>query len=101
MINKNIFSENSIDNNKINSLLYKDLDKKYDELLKFYNVKNKYIIDKTLTNFWYVGFIKFFPKSKIIHSYRNQKIIVYRFIRIYLKLMKHGFTIKIIWVNII
>ena len=74
LINKNIFSENSIDNNKINSLLYQDLDKKYDELLKFYNVKNKYIIDKTLTNFWYVGFIKiFFPKSKIIHSYRNPK----------------------------
>ncbi|OUW63094.1 MAG: hypothetical protein CBD61_03775, partial [Pelagibacteraceae bacterium TMED201] len=34
----------------------------------------KIIIDKTLTNFWYIGFIKiFFPKAKIIHVSRNPK----------------------------
>ena len=48
--------------------------KEYDDLLKFYNIKKEFIIDKTLTNFWYIGFLKiFFPNSKIIHCYRNPK----------------------------
>ena len=39
-----------------------------------FNIQSEFIIDKTLLNFWYVGFLKiFFPNSKIIHSFRNPK----------------------------
>ena len=48
--------------------------KKFNNFLKSFNVKSNYIIDKSLNNFWYIGFIKiFFPNSKIIHSFRNPK----------------------------
>ncbi len=44
----------------------------YYEFIKSYNINNEIIIDKTLLNFWYLGFIKiFFPNSKIIHVSRN------------------------------
>tara|TARA_A100000164_G_C21938739_1_gene789474 strand:+ start:924 stop:2447 length:1524 start_codon:yes stop_codon:yes gene_type:complete len=46
----------------------------YEKFMKSFNIKNEIIIDKTLTNFWYLGFIKIlFPKSKIIHVSRNPK----------------------------
>jgi len=46
----------------------------FNNFLKSFNVKSDYIIDKSLNNFWYIGFIKiFFPNSKIIHSFRNPK----------------------------
>ncbi len=54
----------------LNSNFYK----KYNEFIKSFNIKNNIIIDKTLINFWYLGFIKiFFPKAKIIHVSRNPK----------------------------
>ena len=46
----------------------------YNNFVKTFNIKNDIIVDKTLTNFWYLGFIKiFFPKAKIIHVSRNPK----------------------------
>jgi tetratricopeptide (TPR) repeat protein len=46
----------------------------YNQFIKSFNIKNNIIVDKTLTNFWYLGFIKiFFPKAKIIHTFRNPK----------------------------
>lgn len=73
-ITKSIISNGLIDENKINIFIQTDLDKKYQSALDNFNVKNEFIIDKTLTNFWYIGFLKiFFPNSKIIHSYRNPK----------------------------
>ena len=73
-VNQNIFKSKKLDENQVSIFLNKDLNKEYDEFIKNYNVKNNYTIDKTLTNFWYIGFIKiFFPDAKIIHSYRNPK----------------------------
>ena len=73
-ITGSIFSDNIIDENKINSFINQNLEKKFNNFLKSYNVKSNYIIDKSLNNFWYIGFIKiFFPNSKIIHSFRNPK----------------------------
>ena len=44
----------------------------YKEFIQSFNIKNQVIIDKTLINFWYLGFIKIlFPNSKIIHVSRN------------------------------
>ncbi len=73
-INENTSINQKFDKKKANDFLNKDLNKKYNDILKFYNIKKEFIIDKTLINFWYIGFIKiFFPNSKIIHSFRNPK----------------------------
>jgi hypothetical protein len=74
---------------KIFSKIYKNLDpksdifksfiegdfaKQYNDFLKSFNVNSNLVIDKTLTNYYYLGFIKiFFPKSKVIHVHRNAK----------------------------
>ena len=73
-ITNNIFTNKVMDDNKINSFINQNLEKKFNNLLKSYNIKNDYIIDKSLNNYWYIGFIKiFFPNAKIIHSFRNPK----------------------------
>jgi tetratricopeptide (TPR) repeat protein len=73
-INQNIFKNQKFDENNTSMFIEQNIHEHYNDFLKFYNVKNTYIIDKTLTNFWYIGFIKiFFPNSKIIHSYRDPK----------------------------
>lgn len=46
----------------------------YNKFIKSFNIKDNIIIDKTLINFWYLGFIRiFFPEAKIIHVSRNPK----------------------------
>lgn len=73
-INKNIIINNNIDTKLIDKFINLDFNKEYLDLLKFYNIQKEFIIDKTLNNFWHIGFIKiFFPNSKIIHSFRNPK----------------------------
>ena len=59
---------------ELKKILNSNFQKKYIEFIKSFNTKNAKIIDKTLTNFWYLGFIKIiFPKAKIIHVSRNPK----------------------------
>ena len=73
-ISKGTLINHKFDQKITNNYIHKNLCKEYDDILKFYNIKKEFIIDKTLTNFWYIGFLKiFFPNSKIIHSYRNPK----------------------------
>ena len=73
-INEYITTSNEIDETKIDTLMNKNLSKEYNTFLNSFNVQEEFILDKTLTNFWYIGFIKiFFPNSKIIHSYRNAR----------------------------
>ena len=73
-INKYITTNYEIDETKVSHLINRNFGEEYNNFLEFFNVKNDYVLDKTLTNFWYIGFIKiFFPKSKIIHSFRNPK----------------------------
>lgn len=73
-INKNVIENDSLDEDKADKFLDTDLNQKFDEFLKFFNINNDFLIDKTLSNFWYIGFIKvYFPNSKIIHSFRNPK----------------------------
>lgn len=58
----------------LKKFLNEDFAKEYDLFLKSFNINSNVIIDKTLTNYYYLGFIKiFFPKSKIIHVHRNPK----------------------------
>ena len=56
----------------LENFLNSNFQKEYYEFVQLFNIKNQIIIDKTLINFWYLGFIKiFFPNAKIIHISRN------------------------------
>ena len=67
-----IFRFINSDFENIKNFLNSNFDSEYEQFTKSYNIKNEIIIDKTLVNFWYLGFIKiFFPHSKIIHISRN------------------------------
>ncbi len=58
----------------IQNFLNSNFENEYNNFIKSFNIKNDTIVDKTLTNFWYLGFIKiFFPNAKIIHISRNPK----------------------------
>ena len=62
------------DSESLKNFLKSDFKDEYNTFIKSFNVKGKIVIDKTLTNFWHIGFIKiFFPKAKIIHVSRNPK----------------------------
>tara|TARA_B100001142_G_C14314319_1_gene647875 strand:- start:146 stop:1705 length:1560 start_codon:yes stop_codon:yes gene_type:complete len=74
IVNKNIIIENKINQSQIDLFLNQNVAVDYENFLKSFNIKNEFVLDKTLTNFWFIGFIVlFFPNSKIIHSYRNPK----------------------------
>ncbi len=73
-VNKKIFVDKKINENKVDKFISSNFGSEYNNFLNQFNIKKEFILDKTLTNFWYIGFIKiFFPNSKIIHSYRNPK----------------------------
>ena len=70
----NIIRDNKIDTLEADKLLKKDLAKQYMVFLENFEVQNNNVADKTLMNFWFLGFIKyFFPNSKIIHCSRDPK----------------------------
>ena len=83
--NVSTISESNFIPEKVNKYLNKDseglknflksnFEDKYNAFIKSFNIKDKIIIDKTLTNFWHIGFIKiFFPNAKVIHVSRNPK----------------------------
>ena len=74
IISSNIIEDHKIDLNKIDEFLSKDLKENYMFYLKNFKLDKEYITDKSLINFWFIGFIKhFFPNSKIIHCSRNPK----------------------------
>ena len=67
-----IFRFINSDFENIKKFLNSNFDSEYEQFTKSYNIKNEIIIDKTLVNFWYLGFIKiFFHTQKIIHISRN------------------------------
>jgi tetratricopeptide (TPR) repeat protein len=70
----NFFKDNEIVSNNVNNLLNLDLKKKYFDYLKLFNLRNSTITDKSLNNYFYLGFIKhYFPQSKLIHCQRNAR----------------------------
>jgi tetratricopeptide (TPR) repeat protein len=62
-------------NNIINDVSKIDsLKKNYENYIKYFDVKEKFITDKAPLNFRWIGFIKMiFPNSKIIHCTRDPK----------------------------
>ena len=73
-IPEKIYNEIKKNYEEFEKFLKLDFDFLYKNFIKCFNTHNKIILDKTLTNFWYLGFIKiFFPEAKIIHVFRNPK----------------------------
>lgn len=70
----NIIKNHELDFNTVDEFLGKDLTTSYMFFLKSFKFDKEYITDKSLTNFWFIGFIKnFFPNSKIIHCSREPR----------------------------
>ena len=58
----------------LNDLESKIITQKYNEYLNNFEIKKKYFTDKTLLNFFWIGFIKMcYPQAKIINCVRNVK----------------------------
>ena len=59
----NVFLKNGKPFKVTDNFINSNFGNEYDNFLKQFNINKKFILDKTLTNFWYIGFIKiFFPK---------------------------------------
>ena len=57
-----------------NQLKTNEILDKYNEFINSFNIKKSHFTDKTLLNFWWVGFIKIcYPNAKIINCRRNPK----------------------------
>ena len=70
----NFLKDKKIISNNIDDFLNLDLKEKYFDYLELFNLKNDVITDKSLNNYFYLGFIKhYFPESKLIHCQRNAK----------------------------
>ena len=70
----NFLKDKKIISNNIDDLLNLDLKGKYFDYLELFNLKNDVITDKSVNNYFYLGFIKhYFPESKLIHCQRNAK----------------------------
>ena len=73
-INKDIIIDFEINTDLIDSFYKKDFTKDYYKFTSYFKNNGSIIADKTLMNFWYIGFIKiFFPNAKFIHCFRNPK----------------------------
>ena len=79
IIKKNFLEDNQLKNNIIIETIKNPHQKRnildqYNNYINYFNIGEKYIIDKSLINFFWIGFIKiFFPNSKIIHCFREPK----------------------------
>ncbi len=72
--NLNFIKNDQLNIDFINDFLKHDLQKYYFEFIKFFNIKNEIITDKSLNIYWFLGFIDiFFPNAKFIHCQRNPK----------------------------
>ena len=88
----NIYNKNK---DKILNFISSNLHENYTEFLGSFNINNKIVIDKTLQNFWYVGFIFiFFQTQKLYMFIEIRKITVYQFSKIYLICQRDGVTSK-------
>ncbi len=79
IIKKNFLDDNSLNNNNIIKTINDPHEKRnitdqYKNYINYFDVGERYILDKSLINFFWIGFIKiFFPNSKIIHCFREPK----------------------------
>lgn len=73
-LKNNLIRENIFEDNKTLDLKNLNIISRYKDYIKYFKIDENYIIDKSLFNFFWIGFIKIlFPNSKIIHCYREPK----------------------------
>ena len=93
--NLNFIKNDQLNIDFINDFLKHDLQKYYFEFIKFFNIKTEIITDKSLNIYWYLGFIDiFFQMQNSFIVKEAQKIIVYQYIKTYLKMDKDGNTMN-------
>ena len=100
--NKEFLEKNIFNHHDLNMENVKFVTKKFNSILKNFNIETEKFTDKTLLNFYWVGLIKLcYPNAKIIHCTRNPKDNLYQFIKIFLIMRVDGVTTKKIWFNTI
>ncbi len=73
-VKSNLLKDKKIIQHDLDNFPGLNLKKEYFNYLESFNIKNDVITDKSLDNYFYLGFIKhFFPGSKLIHCQRNSK----------------------------
>ncbi len=79
IIKKNFLENNLLKVNTVHEVINDSYQKQkilnqYINYINYFNVGKKHIIDKSLLNFFWIGFIKiFFPNAKIVHCFREAK----------------------------
>ena len=72
--NKEFLEKNIFNHHDLNIENIKFVTKKFNSILKNFNIETEKFTDKTLLNFYWVGLIKLcYPNAKIIHCTRNPK----------------------------
>lgn len=79
IIKKNFLENNLLKDNTViefikDSYQRQNISNQYINYINYFDIGEKYVVDKSLLNFYWVGFIKiFFPNAKIIHCFREAK----------------------------
>jgi len=79
IVNKNFIKDGLLEKDAVlkiinNPLQIKEISNQYINYVNYFDIKQKFIVDKSPLNFLWIGFIKiFFPNVKIIHCYREPK----------------------------
>ena len=79
IIKKNFFEDNLLKDNHVIKIINDTHEKQnisnpYKNYINYFDIGEKYIVDKSLLNFFWIGFIKIlFPNAKIIHCFREPK----------------------------
>tara|TARA_Y100000768_G_scaffold380072_1_gene356675 strand:+ start:309 stop:1859 length:1551 start_codon:yes stop_codon:yes gene_type:complete len=79
IIKKSFLEDYLLNKNKViktinNPLEKQNISDQYNNYINYFDIGEKNILDKSLVNFFWIGFIKiFFPNSKIIHCLREPK----------------------------
>lgn len=79
IIKKNFLENNLLKDNTVlefikDSYQRQNILNQYINYINYFDIGKKYVVDKSLLNFYWIGFIKiFFPNAKIIHCFREAK----------------------------
>ena len=79
IIKKNFLESNLLKDNAVIKIINdfhkrQNISNQYKDYINYFDIGEKYIVDKSLLNFFWIGFIKMlFPNAKIIHCFREPK----------------------------
>tara|TARA_B100001057_G_scaffold469388_1_gene529679 strand:+ start:3627 stop:5177 length:1551 start_codon:yes stop_codon:yes gene_type:complete len=79
IMKKNFLEDNLLNETTVNRIINstyekQNISKQYQNYINYFNIGQKYILDKSLLNFFWIGFIKIlFPNAKVVHCFREPK----------------------------